>query len=313
MNDASSDGSRLPAYDALPVTEGAPARSSWGLWGDSDVFGTLNLQTPERVMRAAASIRTGRWFALDLDLGLPDPPLGGRHRYRHEVTGQTGQFHDDVIHNWNTSASSQWDGFRHFPHRKHGYYNGVSDEEHGIDHWAARGLAGRCVLVDIDRWRMAQDRPLKPGTADPIAVADLEACIADQGTPIEVGDILLIRTGWTTWYRSLSEEDRTAYASSNITHPGPAGEDLPAWIWNLHISALAADNFGVEMFPPTPGWGFMHNQAIPLLGIPLGELWDLDALGDDCAATGTYDAFFTSAPLGVRGLVNSPPNAIAVR
>ena len=84
-------------------------------------------------------------------------------------------------------------------------------------------------------------------------------------------------------------------------------------MWNLHISALAADNPGVEMFPPAPGHGFLHPRALPLLGIPLGELWDLDALAEHCAADGTYDAFFTSAPLHVRGGVGSPPNAIAVR
>lgn len=57
----------------------------------------------------------------------------------------------------------------------------------------------------------------------------------------------------------------------------------------------------------------MHTQALPLLGLPLGELWDLDALAEDCAGAGTYDAFFTSAPIGVHGGVASPPNAIAVR
>ena len=50
-----------------------------------------------------------------------------------------------------------------------------------------------------------------------------------------------------------------------------------------------------------------------LLGIPLGELWDLDALADDCSAARTYDCFFTSAPLNMPNGVASPPNAIAVR
>src|SRR3712207_7040093 len=33
---------------------------------------------------------------------------------------------------------------------------------------------------------------------------------------------------------------------------------------------------------------FVHTALLPLLGIPIGELWDLDALAEDCAATGTY-------------------------
>ncbi|HEX5587683.1 MAG TPA: cyclase family protein, partial [Acidimicrobiia bacterium] len=136
----------LPSYDQLPVVADAPARSSWGLWGEHDVLGTLNLQTPERVRRATASIRTGEWFSLDLDLALPDPPLFGRPAFRHEVTGPLGGGHDDLLHGWNTQSSSQWDGFRHFAHPKHGHYGGVPDEEHGMHHWSARGLAGRCVL-----------------------------------------------------------------------------------------------------------------------------------------------------------------------
>ena len=58
---------------------------------------------------------------------------------------------------------------------------------------------------------------------------------------------------------------------------------------------------------------FLHTIILPLLGVPLGELWDLDALADDCAATGTYDAFLTSAPLNMPAGVATPPNAIAIR
>ena len=64
---------QLPSFDDLPVEEGRPDNSSWGLWGDHDVFGALNLLTPERALHAACSIRTGRSFALNLDLTLPDP------------------------------------------------------------------------------------------------------------------------------------------------------------------------------------------------------------------------------------------------
>ena len=77
------------------------------------------------------------------------------------------------------------------------------------------------------------------------------------------------------------------------------------------MSAIGADNPAVEAFPP--GSPFLHRYFLPLLGIPLGELWDLDALADDCATDNTYDAFFTSAPIYVPGGVASPPNAIAVR
>ena len=41
----------LPSYDQLPVDPAKPKGSSWGVWGDDDVFGCLNLLTEERVFR----------------------------------------------------------------------------------------------------------------------------------------------------------------------------------------------------------------------------------------------------------------------
>lgn len=38
----------LPSYRELPVRPDAPPGSSWGLWGDDDQLGTLNLLTDER-------------------------------------------------------------------------------------------------------------------------------------------------------------------------------------------------------------------------------------------------------------------------
>ena len=57
----------------------------------------------------------------------------------------------------------------------------------------------------------------------------------------------------------------------------------------------------------------VHTAILPLLGLPIGELFDLDALADDCAADGRYESFFTSAPLNLPNGVASPPNALAIR
>lgn len=308
----------IPPYDDLPVHAGAPAGSSWGIWGDHDVLGCLNLLTPDRTRAGAASVRTGRVFALGLEAELPDPPLFGRPRFRHEVTGPPGgSGHDDLLHEWNTQSSSQWDGFRHIAHDEHGFYGGVADEAHGIHHWARRGIAGRGVLVDIGRWREAQGRPLDCGAADVITPDDVLACIADQGTEVRTGDVLLLRTGWVAWYRSRDRRARDELARA-LSAPGLApGEATSRMLWDLHVAAIAADNPALEVWPRSdPGRGpdaFAHTSLLPLLGLPIGELWDLDALASDCAADGTYDCFITSAPLNVSGGVASPPNALAIR
>ena len=322
----SSDDDRLPTYDELPFRPGAPAGSCWGLWGDDDRLGCLNLLTAERVAAAAGGVRRGAVFALNLEYELPDPPLFRRQAPTHEVLGDGG--HDDVL-TFNTQSSSQWDGFRHI-RSHHGYYNGIADADHGIDHWAARGLAGRAVLVDVGRWRVAEGRPLDCGDADPISPEDLDATLSSQGSVLEIGDILLLRTGWTTWYRSLDEAARRDLPA-HLRSPGlRPGTDMLRWLWDHHIAAIGADNPALEVWPM--GFGrtpeeivklrndperapelFLHFALLPLLGIPIGELWDLDALAEDCADDGIYEGLFTSAPLRVRSGVASPPNAIVLK
>lgn len=323
----------LPSHAELPVDPKAPPGSSWGLWGDRDVFGCLNLLTPERVVKAAGLVRTGEVYALNAPAEVPDPPLFGRARFTHEVTGEPGgSSHDDVLHGWNTQSSSQWDGFRHIRHPLHGHYGGVADEEHGMHHWARRGLAGRAVLADVARWREADGRPLAHDAPDPIEPGELLACLAAQGTDVEPGDVLLLRTGWLGWYRTLDDDGRRRLgALENLAAPGlRPGTGTAAMLWDLHVAAVAADNPSLELWPPGAlaqgDWReelrrdrermpeiFVHTALLPLLGIPIGELFELDPLADACAADGRYESFFTSAPLNLRAGVASPPNALAIR
>src|SRR5271165_3730365 len=153
----------LPAYDELPVRPGAPAGS-------------------------AAGVSEGQVFTLNLELELPDPPLYGRRAFGHTVIDRaTG--HDDELDGWNTQSSSQWDGFRHVRNMAHGFYNGVADEDHGVAHWARRGIVGRAVLADVARWREAAGRPLRPDATEPVTVDDLAGTLEAQGTEVAVGDV----------------------------------------------------------------------------------------------------------------------------
>lgn len=316
--------------------------ASWGLWGspEADVFGCLNMLTPERVVAAAGLVRRGAVFALNWSMGLPDPPLFGRQRFTHEVTGtDTSTSHDDVLHGWNTQSSSQWDGFRHI--RNHaadsdeagtGHFGGIDDAQHGIHHWAQRGLVGRGVLADIGRWRKAVGRPLHYDESDPIEPEEIGECLAAQGTELQEGDVLLVRTGWVGWYEGLDAASRQALAAPGaLATPGfRSGEHLAEYLWNLHISAIGCDNPAVEVWPPGALLSaeeeaaarhdrrrlheiFTHTLLLPMLGLPLGELWTLEALAADCAADGRYECMFTSAPLNLPNGVASPPNALAIK
>jgi hypothetical protein len=45
----------------------------------------------------------------------------------------------------------------------------------------------------------------------------------------------------------------------------------------------------------------------------IGELWDLDALAEDCDADGVFEFLLVSAPLHVPGGIGSPSNAVALK
>lgn len=310
----------LPSYRDLPVKPGAPAGSSWGVWGDDDELGCLNKITSEGTAAARELIRRGAVFALNLRVDRPDPPLYGRGAPRHTITGEGGNGRDDYLDNFWPQASSQWDSLRHIRHPEHGFYNGTRDYQIvagdagrlGIDTVARRGIAGRTVLLDIGRHRV-----LDYARSEAITVADLDACRTAQGVDVKPGDVLLLRTGWLGWYLSETTAEQRAEMPdrSRLFAPGIAAtEDMAAYLWDLQIAAIAADNPALEAWPPlAETGGFLHQRLIPLLGLPIGELWWLDDLAADCAADGVYECFFTSAPLNVPGGVGSPPNALAIK
>jgi len=332
--------SDLPAYRDLPRRGGLPA--AWDVWSDGDArfFGCLNLLTPARIASAARLVTKGSVFPMNWDMRKPDPPLFGRSPFGHEVTGDDrATSHDDVLHDWNTQSSSQWDGFRHIRNFAAqadepgtGHFGGVDDDEHGVHHWAQRGIVGRAVLCDVARWREKVGRPIQHDQPDPIEAEELLACLADQGTQLEEGDILLVRTGWIGWYEQQSLEVRQRLAVvSELRTPGLRSDEATAEVlWDMHIAAIAADNPAVEVWPPgilrSPDEYnavradkrrmheiFTHTLFLPMLGLPLGEMFVLDHLADDCAADGRYTGLFTSAPLNLPSGVASPPNALVMK
>lgn len=318
------DLNNLPPYKDLPVKPGAPPKSSWGLFGDADQLGTLNLLTPERVVAAAKLVRKGTVFPLNLRIDEPNPPLYGRGAPRQQLeVGPVSR--DDYLDNFWPQASSQWDSMRHIMHPAHGFYNGVKPDEIvagggrlGIENMARRGIAGRGVLLDLGRYLASQGTPLNCSTNQTVAPAQLDACANAQGVSIQTGDVLLLRTGWLRWYLDEATTEQKQYmagdAMTQLKAPGVEHtEAMAEYLWDLHIAAIAGDNPSLEVWPPEPPMGFLHFHLIPLFGMPIGELWWLDDLAEDCAADGVYEFFFTSAPLNVPGGVGSPPNALAIK
>ncbi len=317
----------VPSYDQLPIREGAPAGAAWGVFGNDDQLGTINLLTPERVVLASKFIRKGRVFALNLPINIPDPPLFTRGKHRHEIKRFASYILDDYLDNFYPQASSQWDALSHVKHPQYGAYNGIPDDQVtgyggsklGIDNLARRGIAGRGILADVARYYERQGKHLDCTTNDVIPLEDLLATLEAQGTQVWPGDILLVRVGWTKAYLSMSDDQRAELARDTKS-PGLEGSQRTArWLWEQHIAAVGSDSPGLEAIPPPQAADFMqardllHFHMLSFFGMPIGEMWNLEELADDCANDNCYEFFFTSAPLNIPGGVGSPPNALAIK
>lgn len=310
----------LPDYDDLPRFDRIGLPHAWGVYGEGDQIGSINMLTPERVAAAASLVRSGRVHNLVVPVDGVDPPLYGRDPVRHEIFEINRNSRDDRLDSLHLQGSSQWDGLRHVRAREFGFWGGLTDETSlqpgsgplGIEHWVEHGFVGRGVLLDVARHLSSQDS-YDPFVKRSLLPEDLDAVARAQGTTICPGDILCVRTGWMTKYLALERAGRVAAGESHEFVGLGAGEDVARWLWNHHLAALACDNPAVEVSPGDPAVGSLHRRMIPLLGLALGELFQLDSLADECAADGSYEFLFVAVPLYVVGGVGSPANAIAIK
>jgi hypothetical protein len=60
--------SKLPSFDQLPLNEGDPPYSAWGLWGEDSALGSLNYLKDEVVAKAVQEVKTGERVALKYNI-----------------------------------------------------------------------------------------------------------------------------------------------------------------------------------------------------------------------------------------------------
>jgi kynurenine formamidase len=311
-----------------------PEGSNWGDYGADDRIGRLNELTPERVVRAAAEIRTGRRFCLSLPLDYPGGNVVHPHRYPPQRTivdrggapaehfplsrqreGATGVVNDDVVTLY-TQYSTQWDAFAHigshFDADGDGvaevlYYNGHFPGP-DVDDMAKACIQGRGVMVDLHR---------RYGTATTdVDCAMLMDVMREQDVTVEPGDVLALHTGYGQLLLDMQREpDREVVRNSGaaLDASDPA---LLRWVAESGVVALVSDNFAVEAYPPKlrgPNTPFLplHELCLFKLGIHLGELWYLTELAEWLHANRRSRFFLTAPPLRLPGYVGSPANAIA--
>lgn len=312
---------QLPGFTDLPELDGLPLRHAWDVFGREDNLGTLNLIDAAAVLRGLGEAKSGDRFALSLPLTDPDPPLFGRGAVKQELVQLDRNTWDDRLDGFWPQSSSQWDGLKHVRCREHGFWTGLTGDPAdlgdrlGIDHWAS-GIVSRGVLLDVPRHREREGLPYNALSGEGITAAELREVADAQGVQIEPGDVLCVRLGWLSAWRQVDQDARTAYAASDgeLVYTGLSGaEDMAAQLWDWHIAALTSDNPSIEARPGDPSAGSLHRRVLPLLGLALGELFDLDELASACAEDGRFTFTFIGVPLRMPGGLGSPANAVAIR
>ena len=303
--------------------------SRWGRWGPDDELGALNLVGPDEVRAAAALVRTGRVIAMSLPYDQAGPQPGGLRNNPLLVTTATGTDHladrqrkprasfnarpgfgfaDDVVI-MPTQSGTQWDSLAHIFHRGQ-MWNGYSAADHssagaarnGIERWAAK-LMLRGVLVDVARLHGVE--ALKPGYA--VTIEDIEACLQASGESVGRGDALVVRTG----HLGARREAWGDYAGGPA--PGLSLHTAP-WLHDHEVAAIVSDTWGIEVRPNEINhFQPLHTVALVHMGLAFGEIFDLEALADDCADDGRYAFLLAATPLPITGAVGSPVGAVAVK
>ena len=272
----------------------------WGwVWGDNDERGALNALTDASVLGALGLVRQGKVYDLGVALDR-DSYVGPAHAKTEVLTyrtpdGMTRQgipgFDDPSGVGFNTSlillsdhAGSQVDGLCHATYGtdRH-WYNGARLSDHGRDFGPVRSTAhvippiiAPATLIDVAAAKGVE--ALHTGT--PVTVDDLRQALDRQGTEIQVGDAVFLRTGVLRHW-GANGADHAALAATDM-----AGLTLASARWLVEEQGailLGADSSTVEVAPPVDGDNSapVHKYALVDQGVHLAELFYLEELGAD--------------------------------
>jgi kynurenine formamidase len=300
--------------------------SNWGRWGDADQRGTLNYISPDKIRQAAALVRDGRAISLQLPLDGDGPQTGafGRVNPIHQMvatgtdhlagtqqySGLGWGFADDSLFLF-LQGGTQWDGLAHI-FRDGQMYNGFPATEvtsrgairNGVENMPT--VVSRGVLLDLP---VAFNRGAW-GPGEAIHPEHLDEAAERLGVTIGTGDILLIRTGDMASRRR--QPGWAGYSAGDS--PGLSIRTAP-WLHSRELAAVVTDTWGVEVRPNELERTFqpLHLLMVVRMGLLVGEIWDLDALADDCRMDGWYEFLLVAPPLVIPGAVGSPVNPQAIK
>ncbi len=292
--------------------------SNWGRWGPDDELGTFNLLTPERVAAAAAGVTYGRSISLARPITsapAPDDPAPMLHLMKAsgDAAAEVGGSHasDWLGLGYHGFAVTHLDAHAHqfFDARMYnGRPAGLVTTRRGaaagaVGPLAAAAPAGRGLLLDVPR--ALGRRWLEPGEG--LGPAELDAIVTAQASPVQPGDIVVVRTGRDPRAAEHGVLDPLADGSPGLTAAALT------WLREHDVALLASDVQADVMTPggaphPMP----VHAGALVHLGLPLADNLAVEALAAACAERGRWDFLAVFAPLPLARFTGSPLAPVAV-
>jgi len=212
-------------------------------------------------------------------------------------------------------CGTQWDGLGHVFY-ENSMWNGYDCREVtsagaqkcGIEKTKNK-MVGRGVLLDVARYKGVF--ALDDGYG--ITNEDLYGTAKKQNVALKRGDYVIVRTGMMERCQKAGSWD--GYPGGDA--PGFAFETLD-FVKDTELAALASDTWGCEVRPNPVAEGEVINQpwhwiTIPIMGMTMGEIFELKELADDCAADKTYEFLFVAPAIPITGAVGSPVNPLAIK
>jgi kynurenine formamidase len=293
---------------------------NWGRWGPDDQLGTLNYLTPDKVVAAAALVRSGRRASMEIPINKvagPDNPNPAHHfvTMGHDIDiGSNGlRFGLDYL-----GMACHGDCHTHVDALCHISYKGLTyNGKPALEVLTTRGattlditsygtgLVGRGVLLDIPRFRGV--KWLEPGEA--VTRAELEACEKAEGARLGEGDILVYRTGHHRRRLELGSWDNSPDGE------GKAGlhVDTVPWMHERRIAAFLPDGDGEAVPSTVEGMTYpIHPLQIAAMGMLASDSLQLEDVARACEEEGRWEFMVVGLPLRLPGGTGSPWNPIAI-
>ena len=299
---------------------------NWGRWGEDDQRGTLNHVDPAALKRAAAEVQSGKMFSLGLEFSQDGPQVPDVTKRPNpqllacnidsvfNPANPRSRFNDDVLIT-PTQAATQWDALSHV-HYDGELYNGCKaadcltargTQKNGVHHLGNPGIMSRGVLLDIAKLNGVDALP----NDHKISPDELNSACEELSVNVEPGDIVIIRTGHLRVFTVQKDKSKVAGFQAGL------GVECAEWLHEKSVAAVAADNMAVEFLGMESLAGEIvlpfHMLAIRDMGMPLGEMFDLEALSNDCADDGRYSFLFSAPPLKITGGFGSPINPVVLK